>query len=38
MEPRSCLWAEAVLRHSYEIPEDRLQLSVTYEKHLDRDR
>jgi GNAT superfamily N-acetyltransferase len=29
---------EAVLRHYYEIPEDRLQSSVTYEKHLDRDR
>ena len=29
---------QAVLRHYYEIPEDRLQSSVTYEKHLDRDR
>jgi GNAT superfamily N-acetyltransferase len=28
---------EAVLRHYYDIPEDRLQSSVTYEKHLDRD-
>ena len=27
---------EAVLRHYYDIPEDRLQSSVTYEKHLDR--
>jgi GNAT superfamily N-acetyltransferase len=29
---------EAVLRQYYEIPEDRLQSSVTYEKHLDRER
>ena len=29
---------EAVLRHYYDIPEDRLQSSVTYEKHLDRAR
>jgi GNAT superfamily N-acetyltransferase len=29
---------EAVLRHYYDIPEDRLQSSVTYEKHLDRTR
>jgi GNAT superfamily N-acetyltransferase len=29
---------EAVLRHYYDIPEDRLQSSLTYEKHLDRDR
>jgi GNAT superfamily N-acetyltransferase len=29
---------EAVLRRYYDIPEDRLQSSVTYEKHLDRDR
>lgn len=29
---------EAVLRHYYDIPEDRLQSSVTYEKHLNRDR
>jgi GNAT superfamily N-acetyltransferase len=29
---------EAVLRHYYDIPEDRLQSSVTYEKHLDRER
>jgi GNAT superfamily N-acetyltransferase len=29
---------EAVLRHYYDIPEDRLQSSVTYEKHLERDR
>lgn len=29
---------EAVLRDYYDIPEDRLQSSVTYEKHLDRDR
>jgi GNAT superfamily N-acetyltransferase len=29
---------EAVLRRYYEIPEDRLQSSVTYEKHLDRER
>jgi len=28
---------EAVLRHYYEIPEDRLQSSVTYEKRVDRD-
>jgi hypothetical protein len=27
-----------VLRHYYDIPEDRLQSSLTYEKHLDRDR
>jgi GNAT superfamily N-acetyltransferase len=26
---------EAVLRHYYDIPEDRLQSSVTYEKHLE---
>ena len=26
---------EAVLRRYYDIPEDRLQSSVTYEKHLD---
>ena len=26
--------SEAVLRHYYDIPEDRLQSSVTYEKHL----
>jgi GNAT superfamily N-acetyltransferase len=30
--------SEAVLRHYYDIPEDRLESSVTYEKHLDRDR
>jgi GNAT superfamily N-acetyltransferase len=30
--------SEAVLRHYYDIPEDRLQSSVIYEKHLDRDR
>jgi GNAT superfamily N-acetyltransferase len=29
---------EAVLRHYYHIPEDRLQSSVTCEKHLDRER
>ena len=29
---------EAVLRRYYDIPEDRLRSSVTYEKHLDRDR
>ncbi len=29
--------SEAVLRRYYDIPEDRLQTSVTYEKHLDRD-
>jgi GNAT superfamily N-acetyltransferase len=29
---------EAVLRLYYDIPEDRLQSSVTYEKRLDRDR
>ncbi len=29
---------QAVLRHYYDIPEHRLQSSVTYEKHLDRDR
>ena len=29
---------EAVLRQYYDIPEDRLQSSVTYEKHRDRDR
>ena len=28
---------EAVLRQYYDIPEDRLQTSVTYEKHLDGD-
>ena len=28
----------AVLRHYYDIPEDRLQSSVTYEKHLGRKR
>ena len=28
----------AVFRHYYDIPEDRLQSSVTYEKHLDRER
>lgn len=28
--------SEAVLRRYYDIPEDRLQSSVTYEKHLDR--
>jgi len=28
---------EAVLRHYYDVPEDRLQSSVTYEKQLDRD-
>lgn len=27
--------SEAVLRHYYDITEDRLQSSVTYEKHLD---
>jgi len=27
---------EEVLRHYYDIPEDRLQSSVTYEKHRDR--
>ena len=30
--------SEAVLRHYYDIPEDRLQSSVTYEKHTDRER
>jgi GNAT superfamily N-acetyltransferase len=30
--------SEAVLRHYYDIPEDRLQSSVTYERHLDRAR
>jgi GNAT superfamily N-acetyltransferase len=29
---------ETVLRHYYDIPEDRLHSSVTYEKHLDGDR
>jgi len=29
---------EAVLRHYFDIPQDRLQSSVTYEKHLDSDR
>ena len=29
--------SEAVLRRYYDIPEDRLQTSVTYEKHLARD-
>jgi GNAT superfamily N-acetyltransferase len=29
---------EAVLRHYYDIPEDRLESSVTYEKHHDRAR
>jgi len=29
---------EAVLRRYYDIPEDRLQSSVVYEKHLDRER
>jgi GNAT superfamily N-acetyltransferase len=29
--------SEAVLRRYYDIPEDRLQTSVTYEKQLDRD-
>jgi GNAT superfamily N-acetyltransferase len=29
---------EAVLRHYYDIPEDRLQSSVTYEKQIDPDR
>lgn len=29
--------SETVLRHYYDIPEDRLQTSVTYEKYLDRD-
>jgi GNAT superfamily N-acetyltransferase len=29
---------EAVLRHYYDIPQDRLHSSLTYEKHLDRDR
>ncbi len=29
---------EAVLRHYYDIPKDRLQSSVTYEKHVDSDR
>ena len=28
---------EAVLRRYYDIPEDRLQSSVTYEKHLGRE-
>lgn len=28
--------SEAVLRRYYEIPEDRLQSSVTYEKHVER--
>ncbi len=28
---------EAVLRRYYDIPEDRLRSSVTYEKHLDND-
>jgi GNAT superfamily N-acetyltransferase len=30
--------SEAVLRRYYDIPEDRLQSSVTYEKRLDRER
>jgi len=30
--------SEAVLRRYYDIPEDRLRSSVTYEKHLDRER
>jgi len=30
--------SEAALRHYYDIPEDRLQSSVTYEKHIDRER
>jgi len=30
--------SEAVLRHHYDIPEDRLQSSVTYEKHFGRER
>ena len=30
--------SEAVLRRYYNIPEDRLQSSVTYEKRLDRER
>lgn len=30
--------SEAVLRHYYDIPEDRLQSSVTYEKSTDRER
>lgn len=30
--------SEAVLRHYYDIPEDRLQSSVTYQKHVDRER
>ena len=29
---------EAVLRHYYDVPEDRLRSSVTYEKQPDRDR
>jgi GNAT superfamily N-acetyltransferase len=29
---------EAVLSHHYDIPRDRLQSSLTYEKHLDRNR
>lgn len=29
--------SEAVLRRYYQIPEDRLESSVTYEKHLSRD-
>ena len=29
---------EAVLRHYYDIPEDRLESSVTYEKHLNHER
>ena len=29
--------SESVLRRYYDIPEDRLQTSVTYEKHLDTD-
>jgi GNAT superfamily N-acetyltransferase len=29
---------EAMLRRYYDIPEDRLRSSVTYEKHFDRDR
>ncbi len=29
---------EAVLRHYYDIPEDRLESSVTYEKQVDPDR
>ena len=35
---RPSLYPEAVLRRYYEIPEDRLESSVTYEKQLDGDR